>query len=314
MDHYFGVDVSLAKLDIGSEGGCNTIANTKVGVSAYLKTIEKGSIIAVESTGGLGLLFANAAFKAGMKVYLVQPGKVKKFRESSPARGKTDRLDAMAICQYIQAHHLRLHPFSPLPPFEAKLRKLSRTRGALVDKVASLRNQLRSLGDPEKQIQRSLKGLLDRISNLDVQIAEMLKQDPDVKRLLTIPGVGKNMVSAILPALRAIKFHSKYAMDSYLGIDLIPNDSGPRKGRKRMSKQGDKYARRMLFMSGLAATKSKAWNPYYSSLLADKKLQKIQAVNALGRKILHTVYGVYTTKTEFDPAKLTPGQTAPKAN
>jgi transposase len=306
MDNYFGADVSKAKLDIGGPGDdvCK-VANKAADIRKFLKGIPKGSVIAVEATGGYGHLLANEAYKAGMTVYLVQPGKVKKFRESSPARGKTDKLDAIAIREYILAYHHRLHPYTPLPEFEAKLRKLARTRGALVEKLASIRKQLRSLGDAEKDVSKVLKGLEDRIEDLDEVIAALLKQDKDVELLLSVPGVGPCFVSAVLPALRTIQFKSKHSLDSYFGIDLIPNESGPRKGRKRMSKQGDKYARHLVYMAGFSGANAKVWKPYYQALLEETRLQKIQAMNALGRKILHTAYGVYTTKTKFDPKKLT---------
>lgn len=69
-----------------------------------------------------------------------------------------------------------------------------------------------------------------------------------------------------------------------------------------MSKEGDKRMRKAIFMCAMSAVRSKVWRNYYLMLIEVKKLTRIQALNALGRKILHTIYGVYRSKTAFTPS------------
>jgi transposase len=303
MDKFVGVDVCKAKLDTFSgDRGWAVVQNEGKAIKCFLKTVPKGSIIALESTGGYGKLLADLAVKAGFTVYLVQPAKVKKFRASSPVRGKTDKIDAEAVHDYLEVHQTKLHPYQQLPALEARLQKLARTRSAIVKKAASLRMQLASLGDNPQSIKNTLAALTKRIDGLNEEIAQILESTEDAKVLLTIPAVKAGFISSLLPALRTIEFESKYSLDSYVGIDLLPDESGKTVRKRRMSKQGDKYARHAVFMAGLSGTTCKVWRPYYESLLNDKKLKKIEAVNVLGRKILHTAYGVYKTQTVFkDP-------------
>ena len=296
----FAFDVASQELQ-GYElaEGWFKVVNDKLGVKAFLKELPKDAIIVLEATGGYGLLLAEMACKMGFTVYMVQPAKVKNFCKSSPNRGKTDKFDAQDIAAYLVAFIDRLHPYTPLPPFEARLRKLYRTKEAITDHIATLRTQLRSLGDSTAEIGKALKGLSDRVGKIDKQIAAMLEQAKDAEVLFGIPAVKANMVAAVLPALRTIPFKSKYALDSYAGVDPKPNESGKFKGRRRLSHEGDPHLRRAIYMAGLSATRCKEWRDYYQALKAEKKLAPVEAINVMGRKILHTIYGVYRSQTKF---------------
>src|SRR5579859_940602 len=168
----FAFDVSSEKLQgFEADRGWFKLANAKTEIKALLKDLPKDAIIALEATGGYGHLLADMAYKKGFTVYMLQPGKVKNFCKSSPNRGKTDRHDAQDIAAYLEAFIGRLHPYTPLPAFEAKLRKLFRTKEALTDKLASLRTQLRSLGDSTAEIKRTLSKLSERVGKLEAEIA-----------------------------------------------------------------------------------------------------------------------------------------------
>lgn len=295
----FDVDSKyLVGYRISSDEWTNT-PNDRKGILAFLKELPKDVIIALEATGSYSSLVAALAHKRGHTVYLLQPGKVGNFCKSSPSRGKSDKHDARDIAFYVRSFECRLHPFQPLPTFEAKLRNLHRKKEGLTNHVASLRLTLRSLGDTPKQIENTLDKLVKRIQRIQKDIDALLASVDKAQVLFTIPGVKSNLISAVLPALRTIPFKDKYALDSYAGIDLRMHESGQSKGRRYISHQGDSYIRRSVYLAGMTATTCKVWKPYYKKLLDEKKLKPVQAINALGRKLLHTVYGVYTTQTEF---------------
>jgi transposase len=307
MDTHFGVDMAKDNfVSFGELAGFQTCKNQKAAIAGYLKGLPPGAVIAVESTGGYHLMLAEMATRKGFSVYVVQPGKVKSYRQSSPHRGKSDNIDAKVILGYIQAHQKELHPFLVMAPFESKLRKLSRTRDALVRKHASLVQQLRSLGDSPAVIKSTLSQLARRIEKLTVEVDAMIASAEDAQVLLKISCVKNRAVSAVLPALRTIPFKDKYGLDAYFGMDLKVNESGKSKGRRRMSKEGDKYARHVLYMCAMTAVRSKAWKDVYDDYRNVKKLTKVQALNALARKILHTIYGVYKSQTEFVPRQHKP--------
>lgn len=297
---YTGIDIASKKhVAYNDRDEWVELANNKTGIGEFLGGIPEGSTIALESTGGYGLLLAEMACQAGFTVFMLIPGRVRHFCLSSPSRGKTDKIDAQDIADYARTFARRLKPYQPLPVFERKLRTLVRKKEALTDKLASIRMQLRSLGDTPAQIKQTLKGLTDRVEKLSVEIQAMLDSADDAKVLFGISCVKSNLVAAVLPALRTIPFKNKYSLDSYAGIDLKPNESGKFKGKRHISHEGDAHIRRAVYMAGFSAIHSKAWKPYYQALREDKKLLPVQAINAMGRKILHVVFGVYKAQQEF---------------
>jgi transposase len=265
----------------------------------FLKSLPQDAILALESTGGYGTLLANMACAKGFTVYMVQPNKVRNFRKSSPMRSKTDKNDAIAIHDYILAHKRYLHPYQPLPAFEARLRTLARVREGLSSKLVSILSMLRALGDNKKEIEATTVSLRKRIARIDSEIECMIAGALDSKLIMSIPGVKKVVLSFVLPVLRTIPFASKHAFVSYVGLDLVMNESGQFKGRRSLSKQGDRHIRRAIYMAAMAASRSKAFKDYYQKLLNEKKLTKIQALVALARKLLRVIYGVYRSGKTF---------------
>lgn len=203
MEHFVGIDVSLEKLDTFSpQRGSDLILNCEKDIRAFLKTLPKGSHIAMESTGGYGMLLARLATQQGFAVYILQPAKIHHHRKAGPDRSKTDRIDARVISDYIRIHHEHVHPYVPLGKFEAELRDLYRFREGLVKSAASLRKKLTDLGDPISQVEATMDGLYARIEKLTRQMEALLKQDPDSALLATIPCVKTQTIAAVLPVLR----------------------------------------------------------------------------------------------------------------
>ena len=300
IEDIYGVDVASKELVThNGQVGFGKLGNNRKAIGGFLKGVPKDTVIALEATGGYGHLLAEMAYKRGHVVYMLQPGKVKDYCKSSPNRGKSDKNDAQDIASYVLAFQGRLHPYKPMPAFESKLRSLYRKREGIIDHITSLRKQLRALGDSPKEVERTLAKLVARVKDLAQKIEDMLEQAPDAKVLFKIPAVKTNLIAAALPALRTIAFKNKYGLDSYAGIDLKMNESGKFKGRRYISHEGDAHLRRAVYMAGFAGISCKVWNPYYRMLIKEKKLKPVQAINALGRKILHTVYGVYKSQKEF---------------
>lgn len=302
MDLFYGIDIAGEAFVVYNEDrGCFDCENKKRPISAFLKTLPKGAIIALEATGGYGKLLADAAVKKGFTVFMLQPAKVKRFRQAGPERSKNDQADAKEIHEYVKVYMERLHPYRPLPVFEAKLQKLARVRDGLVSKIGSIRSMLRDLGMDRQSIESLLAGLVEKASELMDDIEGMIDQAEDAKVLATITAVGPCTIAALLPFLRTIPFKGKCSLDKFVGMDLVMNDSGKFRGRRRLSKQGDKRVRKVLFTAAMSAAHSKAWKPYYQWMLETKKFKKIPALIALARKLLHTIYGVYRSQKPFVP-------------
>ena len=91
---------------------------------------------------------------------------------------------------------------------------------------------------------------------------------------------------------------------AYTGLDPRPDDSGNRRGRRRLSKRGPSELRRLLYLAALSAIKTKPWRSLYEHYRA-RGLSSTAALVIIARRIARTAWSIYTYKTEFDPARLT---------
>ncbi|MFT5681605.1 MAG: transposase [Myxococcota bacterium] len=74
----------------------------------------------------------------------------------------------------------------------------------------------------------------------------------------------------------------------------------------RISKAGNVYVRRALFMPALVAIQhNPAVRAFYSRLVQRGK-PKMKANVAVMRKLLHAIYGIFKTNTSFDPQECFP--------
>lgn len=89
---------------------------------------------------------------------------------------------------------------------------------------------------------------------------------------------------------------------AYAGLDPRHFESGSSVARKtRISKAGNRYIRQALYMPALVASRSEPHVAAYYKYLQEKRgLQKIQAICAIMRKMLHAIYGMLRSKRPFD--------------
>ena len=91
---------------------------------------------------------------------------------------------------------------------------------------------------------------------------------------------------------------------AFVGCDTRAEDSGERRGRRRVSKRGPSELRRLLFNAAIAASKSKIWNPIYQHY-RQTGLSSTAVLCIIARKIVRAAWSIYAHKTTFDPNRLT---------
>jgi transposase len=105
--------------------------------------------------------------------------------------------------------------------------------------------------------------------------------------------------------LSRFDFANADALVAYSGLDPRPNDSGTKRGRRRLSKKGPPLLRRQMYLAGFAASHSKALKPLYQSIRA-KGFATTAALMILGRKLLRVAFAIWKGNEVFDPARLIP--------
>lgn len=301
--NFYGVDVSKDKLDVACGGRVMVIENTNKAIKAFARKMPAGSLVALEATNTYHMAMAEICHGFGMHVFVINPRLTRRYREANGLRGKNDRMDARTLARYIEREHDGLREYVPLCEDAKRLRTLVRRRWKLV----GIRTQVQASCGSIKEAGRELKALLARIdaliAKLELLIDKQLEGNAGRARIASITGVGP-VVSAVLTAdLDAYSFASADGFVAYYGIDPVPDDSGKRKGKRKLSKQGQRLGRTMLYNAALSAVTSKVWKPVYEQCLA-RGLEKVQALLVIARKIARCAWSIHKHGTLFDPTRV----------
>jgi transposase len=248
---------------------------------------------------------------------------------------KTDRRDARAL-----ADACRLGVYRPVHRVSQEQRErraqlkvrrgLVETRTRAVSVVRSLLRQeghrarggaarllvdrLEELNLPET-LKKTLEPLLEllqlvnqQIAACDGAVAELVKGDPAVQRLCTVPGVGP-VVSATFVAVLDTpdRFSKPHQVEAYIG--LIPREysSGEQTRRGRLTKAGSSELRSLLVQSAWSIWQWKKAETKPLWRWAEKIAQrrgKFRAIVALARKLAGILFAIWRDGTTYDLSRL----------
>ncbi len=198
-------------------------------------------------------------------VYVLNPTHVHHYAISLGNRGKTDRLDAQVIAQYIAQRHTKLHRYEPISPELQQVRALQALRSTVVRVGTSLRLSAQRHGCASKHQKQALASLSAWAEQLERELIAKIKAQSEWAKtygLLTgICGIGPINGAALTALFNRIHFASSDAAVAFCGLDPRPNESGRKVGRRRLSKQGDKAARTLLYNAHRASLRSREVEP-----------------------------------------------------
>ena len=239
-------------------------------------------------------------------VSIVNPSKIKGFREAELTRTKTDKQDARLIAEYCR----RMQPQAWQPPTEEQ-----KYLQAITDYIARLKQQraaeqTKYQTAPEvirNHIQTTIDHLNRLIAIVQTELKDFYRQNPKYNekknRLKTIDGIGESAASVLLAKLTRYDFANQNQFAAYLGLDPKIKDSGTSvKGKSRISKQGQKNARKALYMPALVAYRMNAFPAFIARLKAKGKPPKLIIV-ALMRKLAVIAYQLYKTGKDYDRSR-----------
>ncbi len=261
----------------------------------------------------------------GHEVKLMPPAYVKAYVK----RGKTDAGDAAAICEAVRRPVMRFVAIKS--PEQQAMLALHRGRDLLIRQrtqlVNLIRGQLAEFGivlakgihhvlnlvarllDGETlalpalarkvviALAEQLRDLQTRIADLETDLVRWSRDDPVVKCLQSIPGIGVITASALVASVGdPHQFASGRQFAAWLGLTPRAHCSGGKERLGRISKMGDRYLRRLL-VSGM--TSQLRWvrrrpetHPWAAKLL-QRKPAKLVAV-ALANKAARIAWAVMT--------------------
>jgi transposase len=268
-------------------------------------------VFVMEATGVYYEHLAHFLFEHGFQVAVVLPNKIKNYAKSLQSKSKTDPIDAATISRFGLERQLQLWT----PPSESlkTLRDLCREYHCLKANCTQIKNQLHALKasfNPHREsFQRKnhlLKFLQRQVVLIQKELRSLVKSDPPLaqhlKQIKTAKGLGDITILTVLAETRCFELvTNQKQLTSYAGLDIVFNDSGMKKGKSSISKKGNTFIRKAIFMPALSACRA---NPqlkqFYQRLLAKGKNKKL-AIIAVARKLLLLIYTLWKTNSPYFP-------------
>lgn len=309
-----GVDVAKAELVISMEPERRprSVVNDEANIAAWLRAMPAGALIAMESTGRYHSLLAHLASQAGFTVYVLNARDVYFYARALGTRGKTDGVDAAVIARYLTEHHTRLHPWEAASAVQHQLQDLLTRRAQVVVQRSALRQIFTGVDTQDLAMETLQKGFDALLQSMDHKVQVLIASDTQMaqgcQRLCSITGIGPQTSALLATLLSRFDFANADALVAYCGLDPRPNDSGTKRGRRRLSKKGPPLLRRQMYLAGFAASHSKALKPLYQAIRA-KGFASTEAFLILGRKLLRVAFAVWKGTETFDSARLSPKTT-----
>ncbi len=320
-----GIDVSAAQLVValegeGSRGLQRSFPNRASGHQALILWLQnRGTRIRVclEATGLYSLDLALALHRAtGIEVAVLNPKKVNRFA-ATLCRNKTDPADAQVLAEY--ARRMPTQSWHPPQAAALELRAITRHIAALTQQHTQQSNRLHALSASsassrcvQQDLKRSLRDLERRTEKMRRAALALIAQDTELRPrfalLLSMPGIGEVSSLNLLGELALLApTLSVRQWVAHSGLDPAHHDSGTSvHKRARISRAGNRYLRRALYMPALVAARHDPHlRAFYQTLLARHKA-KLQALMAVARKMLHAIFGMFRGLTEYDGARLFP--------
>lgn len=277
------------------------IANDRCALKKWLKTLPSGRSIALEATNVYHLETVELAHALGHRVFIVDPGKLNKYRDSLGLRAKTDASDARLLARYLSKEEDRLRIWSPPSGVYTRLKNLLHRRAALVRMRVSLKQSWENDPSLKSELDAMLKSFKALDQSLQHQMKTVLDEAglmPQIKRCEAIEGVGFLTATGFLTAFIRGEFKDSDAYIAFLGLDLRVRDSGKKNGRRRLTKKGDPEVRRLGHNAAMAASRSEKWKPFYEASLRRGKV-RTQALVMLTRKLARVAFSLMKNQTTY---------------
>ncbi len=302
---------------------------TRPGLEEFGRSLTREDEVVVEATGN-AMAVVRVLEPRVARVIVANPLQVKAIAH---ARVKTDKIDAGVLAS------LRAADFLPdiwLPDADTeRLRRQVARRNQVVRHRTRIKNEVHAIlhahlvppcphdlfarlgrawlgrqelpDDERGAIERHLREL-DRLGEdldaLDRDIAQMVINSPEVRRLLTITGVNLIVAAGLVAAIGDIRrFASPEKLVSYVGLNPRVRQSGLGLAQHgRISKQGRSHARAMLVEAAWAACKTPGPLRAFFLRIRARRGHQVAAV-AVARKLAVLCWHLLTKNVDYELAR-----------
>jgi len=289
--------------------------------------------VAFEACTGAHWL-AHQLIAMGHAVRLLTPESVRPFAKAQ----KNDWNDALAIAE--AAQRPGRHAVGVKSQEQLDIQALHRVRQRLVTARTAIVNQIRGLlrerglvfGSGRMRFERFLDDLqakeeiqlnpvcralfatlaaeyqaLDaRVESIDAELAEFAKANPICKALLSVPGIGIIVATALFSAVADIAdFRSGRDLAAFLGLVPRQKSTGGKTTLLGISKRGNTYVRTLMIhgMRSAFYNRKKRENgiTVFMDRLVERGMHTNKIVVACANKVARVIWALLTHNTIFEP-------------
>ena len=318
-----GVDVSARFFTVVYEirGGRTRLLelpHTAPGHRRLARLLTRGgrsARVCLEASGVYHLDLSLALHQAPrVSVMVANPRATRDFARAQMQRSKTDATDAASLLEFV-----RRMPFAAWKPPASELfalRAISRRITAMTTMASQERNRRHVIEFcqqmPETiadELAFHLEFLKDSAERLAAEALQIIDTSPSLRNayqhLVSVRGIAQTSAVAILGELAVLPSDmSVREWVAHAGLDPRRYESGSSIDRPtRISRHGNRYLRAALYMPALVAIRHEPQVRVFYERLLGRGKKPMQAIVAVMRKLLHSIYGMLHLDQDFDGAK-----------
>lgn len=288
-----GIDAGKFFLDVAVAPKTSTfrVDNSPDGIKIVLKRLKQAGIVRVvlEAIGGYAQPLVRALSAKGFSVGIVNPRRIKAFRDAEGKRAKNDRMDALLIARFALA---MTDAIRPLPSEDQlALKALATRRRQLVEMIAMEKTRLKQAQGPliAASHRKAIEVLTIERKTIEDELDCRLASDRHMRQrreiYASIPGVGKRIATVLATEMPELGSIDRRAAGSLAGLAPHIHQSGMSRGRAQIG-GGRPCVRAALYMAALSAVRSNSnFKKTYKDMRDAGKPAKIALV-AVARKIV----------------------------
>lgn len=304
-----GIDAGQRFLDVAvaPSGKTFRVANLAEGIATLIARLAEAGVtrVVLEAIGSYAQAVVSALTVAGFDVGVVNPRRIKAFRDAEGRRAKTDRLDAQLIARFAL---VMTDAVRPLPSADQlTLKALSLRRRQLTEMIAMEKTRLKQTLEPIliESHRATIAELAAQCARIEAELAHRIADDPELARvfrtLTSIPGIGSRIATMLVTDLPELGHRDRKTIASLAGLAPHVSQSGNAPPRAAIS-GGRPCVRTGLYLAALVAVRH---NPKlrddYKAMRNQGKPAKVALV-AIARKILVVANGLVKADVTYSPA------------
>lgn len=301
-----GIDVGKTFLDVACapRPAAFRVPNGPAGIAALVGRLKRVRVhrVVIEAIGTYAGPLIAALTEAGLAVGVVNPRRIKAFRDAEGRRAKTDSLDAALIARFAL---VMTDAIRPLPSqHQRALKALATRRRQLVEMCAMEKTRLKQA--PDRRTAASCRVMIAALDAerraVEADLETALAADPDLEArrqlFMSIPGIGQQIATVLATDMPELGTLDRRAAGSLAGLAPHVAQSGLSPGRATIG-GGRPGVRAALYMAALSAVRcDRSFKDSYAAMREAGKPAKVALV-AVARKLLVIANAIAKTKQPF---------------